>query len=155
MSLATIRYEGPLYDGTDRSRGSIRLDVSTLDDVVLEPTWQRLFFPYPETRAVTARCLPMEEAFAEKIRALGTRTRGRDLYDCWYLLNQDVTIDAGLVERKFAAVDATLDVTVTVTDAEFTRDLDVLLDHPPPYEEVVSTVMQRLEEAGLTVTDQR
>jgi len=41
-----------------------------------------------------------EEIFAEKIRALLTRDKGRDLYDIWYLLNQGVSMDKKLVQEK-------------------------------------------------------
>lgn len=153
--LATLRYDGPLYDGTDRSRGSIQFDVSTLDEVIREPTWQRLFLPYPETRVVTARCLSLAEALAETIRALGTRTRGRDLYDCWYLLNQDVAIDIELVEHKFAAIDATPELNLTVGAREYARDMEVLVEQPPAYETILSTVRSALDDAGVLVRDCR
>lgn len=41
-----------------------------------------------------------EEIFAEKIRAIFTRTKGRDLYDIWFLLNQGVKLDEKLVRKK-------------------------------------------------------
>ena len=42
------------------------------------------------------------EILAEKIRALLTRkiTKGRDIYDMWYLLNQDANIDDKLINKK-------------------------------------------------------
>lgn len=150
-----LRYAGPLYDGSDRSRGSIELDISTRDDLVRSPEWRRLFVPYPETRAVTARCVPIEEAFAEKLRALSTRTRGRDLYDCWFLLQQEVGIDPSLFERKMAAVGAAPRVTVSITDVEWDRDLDILVEHPPPYEVAKAAVVEAVAAAGLSVEDRR
>lgn len=153
--LASLRYEGPMFDGSNRSRGTIELDVSLLDDILEEPIWHRLFVPYPETRTVTARCLTITEAFAEKIRALGTRTRGRDLYDCWYLLNQDVDIDAAMVANKFEAIEAEPEVHFTIEAAAFYRDLSILLEHPPSYDEVAPVVIAALEAADLTVVDRR
>lgn len=149
--LARLRYEGPLFDGSDRSRGRIGLDVSTRDDVVRDPKWQRLFVPYPETRAVIARCLPIEEAFAEKLRALSLRSRGRDLYDCWFLLQQDVPIEADLFERKMTAVGEPVQVSIAVRAQEWDRDLSVLVEHPPDYDTVLETVVDAIADAGLTV----
>jgi len=149
--LGRLRYEGPLFDGTDRSRGTVELEVSTRADVVRDPTWERLFVPYPETRAVTARCLAVEEAFAEKLRALATRTRGRDLYDCWFLLGQDVPVDATLFERKMAVVDEPQVVTVSVTQREYDRDLSVLVEHPPAYDTVLEAVTDALSGADVPV----
>lgn len=151
--LARLRYEGPLFDGSDRSRGRIGLDVSTRDDIVRDPEWQRLFVPYPETRAVTARCLPIEEAFAEKLRVLSTKSRGRDLYDCWFLLQQDVPIEADLFEWKMTAVAEPVRVSIAVTAQEWDRDLSVLVEHPPDYDAVLETVEDAIADAGLTVED--
>jgi len=41
-----------------------------------------------------------EEIFAEKIRAILTREKGRDIYDLWYLLNIGVKVDPMLVADK-------------------------------------------------------
>jgi len=149
--VARLRYEGPLFDGSDRSRGRIELDVSTRGDIFGETEWRRLFFPYPETRAVTARCLALEEAFAEKLRALSTRTRGRDLYDCWFLLNQDVAVVPMLFERKMAVLGEEPVIRITVSEREWDRDLSVLLQRPPTYETVRQSVSTALTAAGLTV----
>lgn len=41
-----------------------------------------------------------EEIFAEKIRAILTREKGRDIYDLWYLLNIGVKVNPMLVADK-------------------------------------------------------
>lgn len=151
--VGRLRYRGPLYDGTDRSRGSVELDVSTREDVVRSPEWLRLFFPYPEARAVTARCLAIEEALAEKLRALSTRSRGRDLYDVWFLCRQGVSIEPELFERKMAAVGEPPVVTLSITQREWDRDLSVLVEHPPSYRSVKGTVEEAVAAAGIAVRD--
>lgn len=149
---ARLRYTGPLYDGTSRSRGSIDLEVSTRDDIFRDPEWIRLFFPYPETRAVTARCLCLEEAFAEKLRALATRSRGRDLYDIWFLLQQNVTVDPTLFAQKMGVLDEPPEVSISISEGEWNRDLDVLLSHPPDYNAVLDHVVPTLRDEGLNVS---
>jgi predicted nucleotidyltransferase component of viral defense system len=44
--------------------------------------------------------LSKKELLAEKIRALFTRKKGRDLYDIWYLITQETVIDFDLVKEK-------------------------------------------------------
>lgn len=146
-----LRYQGPLYDGTDRSLSAIDIDISTRDDLVRPPEWRRLFFPYPEARAVTARCLPLEEALAEKLRALSTRTRGRDLYDVWFLVHQDVAIVAELFESKMDAIGEPGRVAITISEREWNRDLDVLVEHPPSYRAAVDDVLSAVQDAGIDV----
>lgn len=45
-----------------------------------------------------------EEILAEKIRALLTRGKGRDVFDLWFLLEKGVKIDNYLVAKKLKAV---------------------------------------------------
>ena len=40
------------------------------------------------------------EILAEKIRALLTRAKGRDLFDMWYLMSKDIQIDLKLINKK-------------------------------------------------------
>lgn len=44
--------------------------------------------------------LSKEEIFAEKIRAVLTRNKGRDIYDLWFLVSQGVQIKEGLIKEK-------------------------------------------------------
>jgi len=49
--------------------------------------------------------LSWEEIFAEKIRALMTRAKGRDLFDTWYLMSKGIEIDLNLINKKMALYD--------------------------------------------------
>ncbi len=76
-----VYYNGPLQRA--RSIPRIKLDL-TADEVLILPAVQRAVgHPYSDlpTEGITARCYAYEELFAEKVRALGERTRPRDLYD--------------------------------------------------------------------------
>lgn len=53
--------------------------------------------PYPQVAH-----LKVEELMAEKVRAILTRTRGRDLFDLYFLLSKKVPLDWGLVNKKMA-----------------------------------------------------
>ncbi|OGI06887.1 MAG: hypothetical protein A3I68_05860 [Candidatus Melainabacteria bacterium RIFCSPLOWO2_02_FULL_35_15] len=46
--------------------------------------------------------LSWNEILAEKIRALMTRTKGRDLFDTWYLMSKGTEIDLSLINKKMA-----------------------------------------------------
>lgn len=48
--------------------------------------------------------LSQKEIFAEKIRALLGRTKGRDLYDAWYLFEKGVALDQKLVGEKMKEI---------------------------------------------------
>lgn len=81
---ARIGYRGPVSP-TAAAGGwpKIRLDLTADERLVLAAVGRDVFHPYsdrPET-GISILCYAYEEAFGEKIRALGERTRPRDLYD--------------------------------------------------------------------------
>jgi predicted nucleotidyltransferase component of viral defense system len=79
-----IGYRGPVSP-TSGAGGwpKIKLDLTADEKLVLPAVQREVFHPYsdrPEA-GLWIHCYAYEEAFGEKIRALGERTRPRDLYD--------------------------------------------------------------------------
>lgn len=148
---ARLRYRGPLYDGSERSMGSIDIDISSRNDVFLDPEWIRLFFNYPETRVVNVLGLRKEEILAEKLRALSTRCKGRDLYDVWFLLKQKVKADIKLFERKMKVMNRDPNICINISEKEWNADLRVLLVNPPEYYIVIEDVIKTLIDRGYDI----
>jgi predicted nucleotidyltransferase component of viral defense system len=77
-----IAYRGPV---SPNSGGwpKIKLDLTADEKLVLPPVRREVFHPYTDhpEGGIWASCYAYEEAFGEKLRALGERTRPRDLYD--------------------------------------------------------------------------
>ncbi len=77
-----LSYAGPI---SPRVGGwpRVKLDLTATERVVLEPVRVPIFHPYTDMPAEGFEVLAYDyvEAFAEKFRALGERTRPRDLYD--------------------------------------------------------------------------
>ena len=78
--------EGRIYYRGPRNApgvASLRLDLTTGEQVVRPTVLRPIAHPYPDTLPIPAqvRCYSFEEAYAEKLRAMGERTRPRDLYD--------------------------------------------------------------------------
>lgn len=78
---------------------TIRLDFSLREKPFLVDTsYIETIFPvgpYPQVVH-----LKIEELMAEKARAILTRTRGRDIFDLWFLLSKKVPLDWQLVNKK-------------------------------------------------------
>ena len=78
---------------------SIKLDFSlreiplTKQHVILETQ-----FPFPYLPVIP--CLDWEEILAEKIRAMLTRAKGRDLFDIYFLLSKGIHINESFVKEK-------------------------------------------------------
>ena len=77
----------------------INLDFS-FREKVLSPQKSIVETDYPVLFSSYVFHLSAEELFAEKIRALLTRKKGRDLYDLWYLSTRNVGYDSQLVRKK-------------------------------------------------------
>lgn len=148
---ARLRYRGPLYNGTPRSIGTIRIEVSRRDDIILAPVWTRLFFKYPETAVVNVLSLRKEEVLAEKVRALSTRSKGRDLYDVWFLLNQGAVPDRELFVRKMQVVEKEPVVSIGISEEDWKYDLKNILVRPPDLSMVLDRVRGELTARGFDV----
>jgi predicted nucleotidyltransferase component of viral defense system len=75
-----VSYRGPI---SSRDLPRIKLDLTADERVVLPPKRVKIFHPYTDAPPDGIEVLAYDyvEAFAEKFRALGERTRPRDLYD--------------------------------------------------------------------------
>ena len=149
---ARLRYRGPLFDGSEKSIGRINIEISKREDVLLEPEWTRLFFEYPESRVLSALGLQKKEVLAEKLRALSSRSKGRDLYDVWFLLKQDTPLNKELFIEKMEVVGGSGEVSISISAEGWWRDLEVLLVNPPKYDDVKKEVVQTLSENGFEVS---
>ena len=77
-----IAYRGPVSP-TSGGWPKIKLDLTADEKLVLPSERREVFHPYTDKPegGIWANCYAYEEAFGEKLRALGERTRPRDLYD--------------------------------------------------------------------------
>ena len=77
-----IAYRGPVSP-TSGGWPKIKLDLTADERLVLPPVRREVFHPYSDKPegGIWTNCYAYEEAFGEKLRALGERTRPRDLYD--------------------------------------------------------------------------
>lgn len=81
---------------------TVRLDFSLREKPFLagESSYIETIFPvgpYPQVSH-----FKIEELMAEKIRAILTRSRGRDIFDLWFLLSKNIPLDWNLINKKMA-----------------------------------------------------
>ncbi len=136
-----VSYQGPLYDGRDRSKGKVRIDVNRRPEPV-ETRRELVTSEYDDVRPFVVTVLTPEHLLAEKIRALLVRGKPRDLYDIWLLLGQGVPPDRALIQRKLSLYGLTFDdeameKALARVRADWERDLRPLLPQFVAYEDVV------------------
>jgi predicted nucleotidyltransferase component of viral defense system len=79
-----VGYRGPVSPNTSAGGWpKIKLDLTADERLVLPAVRREVFHPYVDRQegGIWIDCYAYEEAFGEKVRALGERTRPRDLYD--------------------------------------------------------------------------
>jgi len=147
-----IYYRGP-REALGEAR--VKLDL-TYDETIVESTLRRgIAHAYEDTLPDdgAVQCYAFVEVFAEKLRALGQRTRPRDLYDVVNLYRRaDLRHERNLVlevlERKCAykkiPVPTLQAVTTTEKETELRADWDAMLAHQlptlPPVEEFIDAL---------------
>jgi predicted nucleotidyltransferase component of viral defense system len=81
------------YRGPRNTPGvaSLKIDLSASEKVARPTVLQEISHAYPDKLPTpgTVRCYSFDEVFAEKIRAMGERSRPRDLYDIINLFRRD------------------------------------------------------------------
>jgi len=99
---ARIFAHGPLYSGRRETESALMLNISLRERVLLQP--HRLLYAslYPEVPAFELFLMDGREILAEKIRAICTREKARDVYDLWFLLKRGIALDEKLAGKKLS-----------------------------------------------------
>jgi len=95
-----FRIQGPLYQGAERTLTVVRIDISAREKALLEPETREIFPRYPDIQPYLMRIMNPREIVAEKVRAICTRTKARDVFDLRFLLQKMIPIDKTLVNEK-------------------------------------------------------
>ena len=135
-----IRFNGPLFVDKSTSTNTLKLDFNrkkvnnTISKVI-----PQLFSDVPLFILII---LDEKEIFAEKIRALVSRSEARDLYDVWILLNKKVEIDKKLILEKLKEENKRLSDLKLPSKEEYTNNLKQLVSFVPSYEQVKKEVLE-------------
>lgn len=127
----------------------IRFDFSFRDNLALKPEERFLFDSYGvgEARFLV---LSLEELFAEKVHALFSRVAARDLYDSWYLFKNGITLDIGLLSKKFAYYNerfepAKLKGRIADFRYDWYQDLAQFMKNVPEFDDIAGQVLECFE----------
>ncbi|MCK5820844.1 MAG: nucleotidyl transferase AbiEii/AbiGii toxin family protein [Bacteroidales bacterium] len=105
----SIRFRGILFNGTNQSMCKISFDFRNRD-IYNKPLKSIIRPVYHDLPNYFLLALDKEEILAEKIRAILTRYKARDVYDLNELLLDGVRIDIALVNKKLQTYHKTCDL---------------------------------------------
>ncbi len=78
---------------------TLRIDINVKSEVNFTQTLN-LKPMYPDIPSFDVLVMAEKEILAEKVRAVMTRTKARDVYDIWFLLEKGIDVDLGLFKQK-------------------------------------------------------
>lgn len=144
-----ISYEGPLFTGKSGSKGKVRVDISLRGE---EGKTQKgvINSIYDDLPQFILTALTLEEIFAEKVRALIVRTKPRDLYDVWVILESGVKVDYRLINKKLTLYQKEFDFSelkrkIEGSKKEWEQDLRGLLPQSLPFEQIKKAVIEKFK----------
>ena len=142
-----LYYRGPMQRGGSLQR--VKIDLTADERVVLPFADRPVGHPYTDRpeQGMTARCYAFEEVFAEKTRALGERSRPRDLYDVINLFRTEeyrppssAVLDVLRQKCAFKGIDLPSLSALALAEDELRADWDAMLGRHawPPVARVAS-----------------
>jgi len=86
----SLKYCGPLWPRSKSSWPKVKFDLSADEKIVKTPEKRKIFHNYSDEplKGIYVNAYPIDEVFAEKLRALIERCRPRDLYDVIMLYHE-------------------------------------------------------------------
>ncbi len=123
-----LEIKGPLFNGNIKTLSLININISLKEKAIYEPEQKMLFSQYPDIPSFDVFIMPLRDIFAEKIRAILTRDKARDIYDLWFLLMKGVEFDIGNINKKLKLYNQKFDLKEFIAKIEEKRrnwDIDL------------------------------
>jgi predicted nucleotidyltransferase component of viral defense system len=144
-----LKIKGPLYRN-NRGFCSIRLEVSRREEVLLKPDVVELNPVYKDVLPYVIKIMDKTEIAAEKVRAVLTRDKVRDVYDLFRLLENNVRFDKTLIEKKLEYYDMQFDKFEFIErcrdlSKRWNIDLESLMEKPPSKEKSLELIISEIK----------
>lgn len=122
-------FSAKLYFPVDFARQplTVKLDFS-LRESVIEPLISPLVSSLPVGGVNLVEHLSAGEIGAEKVRAILHRDKGRDVFDLWYILHKNFSLDVTLIARKLKFYHEIYDKRRLIEKIEVLNEKDILQD---------------------------
>lgn len=106
-----ISAEGPLFT-REIEKCHIRVEISMRERIIAHPESRFIEVPYPDMLPFSIVMMNPEELMAEKVRAIITREKARDVYDLWFLVRKGWITGVDLVDEKLSYYGEKFDISV-------------------------------------------
>lgn len=142
--------EGPLYRN-NRGVCSIRLQVSRREKVLKDSMSKEIDQPYRDVLPYVIKVMDKDEIAAEKVRAILTRYKVRDVYDLYKLIESGAGLDREMIDKKLEYYEMELEKSgfiqrIKELSKRWDTDLRSLMDIVPEKEKALQTVIAKMKD---------
>ena len=106
-----ISAEGPLFT-REIEKCHVRVEISMRERIIAHPESRFIEVPYPDMLPFSILMMKPAELMAEKLRAIITREKARDVYDLWFLVRKGWITSVDLVDEKLSYYDEKFDISI-------------------------------------------
>lgn len=143
------RIKGPLYDGSPRSMATLRVEVSLREEIILKEELREVVPVYPDLPPYILSMMNLEEILSEKIRAIMTRNKSRDVFDVWFLIKKNVPVNLELINKKLEYYNMRFDRDRFIANLMnkkriWEKELQPLVTFVPDFEKSASEILNAL-----------
>ena len=145
-----LKIQGPL---TKQRVGicTIRIEISTREQILKKPTKKEFTPIYTDILPYVLDVMALDEILAEKIRAIYTRQKARDLYDLYKLIKIKTPFDVSLINKKLGYYKLSFDKETFLKkcqelQAQWTNELRTLMGTVVPYQHVLDLVKSSINQ---------
>ncbi len=144
-----LRIKGPLYLGVRLSLCHFIIDFSFRENVELKPTIKTIGRFLEELPEFDVAVMDEKEILAEKVRAIMSRTKARDVYDLFFLLEKGVPFDKELIEKKLKYYGESwspvkFEKQLNLKETIWNSELGPLISTVPEFKAVKNAIMEKI-----------
>jgi predicted nucleotidyltransferase component of viral defense system len=144
------RIKGPLFLNQPNSACKIILDISFREKIFIEPVNKKIGLLINEIPSFDVVVMSLKEILSEKVRALMSRNKARDLYDLFYLVQRGVKFDFELINKKLDFYSLSFSLkefkkSVEIKNIIWEKELKPLTRDFPKFNEVKSQIINSLK----------
>lgn len=149
----TVKFsiQGPLYQGQERTLSVLVIEISLREKVLLEPETKEIFPLYADIPPYLIKVMKLEEILAEKVRAIMTRDKPRDVFDLRFLLQKNIPFRKELIVEKlnlcgFKYSKSGFIREIKNKEKKWQKELSFLVAKVPSFPEVLKEIEERIPE---------
>jgi len=136
-----IRAKGPLYDGREKSLTYIRIEISKREKIFHPAIKEEIIPVYRDLPPYLISVMEPSEMMAEKVRAIFTRDKARDVYDLYFLIKRGITTKMDLIKEKLHYYNVGFDIDAFLMSVEkkkklWFNELNHLISNVPDFNAV-------------------